>query len=106
MKLAINRFDADSEIGRKDVERVLGGTVAYTFPSDYRAAVAALNKGEPVVNGQQGRLPRASTTPRGIWPACRPPRRTPSSPACSAGSADDDRQERPRLWQFPSVHAW
>jgi hypothetical protein len=39
------------------VERVLGGTVAYSFPSDYRTAVAALNKGEPVVNGQQGRLP-------------------------------------------------
>ena len=57
MKLAINRFDTDAEIGRKDVERVLGGTIAYTFPSDYRAAVAALNKGEPVVNGQQGRLP-------------------------------------------------
>jgi pilus assembly protein CpaE len=57
VKLALNRFDADSEIGRKDVERVLGGTVAYSFPSDYRTAVAALNKGEPVVNGQQGRLP-------------------------------------------------
>jgi pilus assembly protein CpaE len=57
VKLAINRFDNDSEIGRKDVERVLGGAIAYTFPSDYRAAVAALNKGEPLVNGTQGRLP-------------------------------------------------
>jgi pilus assembly protein CpaE len=57
VKLAINRFDNDSEIGRKDVERVLGGAIAYTFPSDYRAAVAALNKGEPVLNSNQGRLP-------------------------------------------------
>ena len=57
VKLAINRFDNDSEIGRKDVERVLGGAIAYTFPSDYRAAVAALNKGEPLVNSNQGRLP-------------------------------------------------
>ena len=56
VKLAISRFDAESEIGRKDVERVLGGPIAYTFPSDYRAAVAALNKGEPLVGGLQGRL--------------------------------------------------
>ena len=33
VKLAINRFDNDSEISRKDVERVLGGTIAYTFPA-------------------------------------------------------------------------
>jgi pilus assembly protein CpaE len=56
VKLAISRFDTESEIGRKDVERVLGGTISYTFPSDYRAAVGALNKGEPVVIGHPGRL--------------------------------------------------
>jgi pilus assembly protein CpaE len=56
VRLAINRYDADSEIGRKDVERVLGGPVAYTFPSDYRAAVAALNKGEPLFLQDQTRL--------------------------------------------------
>lgn len=56
VKLAISRFDTESEIGRKDVERVLGGTISYTFPSDYRAAVGALNKGEPVVVGHPGRL--------------------------------------------------
>lgn len=56
VKLACNRFDAESEIGRKDVERVLGGTINYTFPSDYRAAVGALNKGEPLVAGLPGRL--------------------------------------------------
>jgi pilus assembly protein CpaE len=56
VRLAINRFDTESEISRKDVERVLGGTISYTFPSDYRAAVAALNKGEPVINGQPSKL--------------------------------------------------
>jgi len=56
VKLAINRFDSESEIGRKDVERVLGGPIDYTFVSDYRAAVAALNKGEPLVASLQGRL--------------------------------------------------
>ncbi len=56
VKLAISRFDTDAEIGYKDVERVLAGTINYTFPSDYRAAVGALNKGEPVVIGHPGRL--------------------------------------------------
>ncbi len=56
IKLAISRFDPESQIGRKDVERVLGGTVAFTFPSDYRTAVTALNKGEPLVIGNQGAL--------------------------------------------------
>ena len=56
VRLAINRFDTESEIGRKDVERVLGGPVAYTFPSDYRAAVAALNKGEPLFLQNHTRL--------------------------------------------------
>lgn len=56
VKLAINRFDVESEIGRKDVERVLGGIINFTFPSDYRAAVAALNKGEPLVASPHGRL--------------------------------------------------
>ncbi len=59
VKLAINRFDAESEIGRKDVERVMGGPIAYTFPSDYRAAVAALNKGEPLVLQNHTRLSAA-----------------------------------------------
>jgi pilus assembly protein CpaE len=59
VKLAINRFDTESEIGRKDVERVMGGPIAYTFPSDYRAAVAALNKGEPLVLQNHTRLSAA-----------------------------------------------
>lgn len=56
VRLALNRYDSDSEIGRKDVERVLGGPVAYTLPSDYRAAVAALNKGEPLFLQDHTRL--------------------------------------------------
>lgn len=59
VKLAINRFDSESEIGRKDVERVMGGPIAHTFPSDYRAAVAALNKGEPLVLQNHTRLAAA-----------------------------------------------
>jgi len=47
--VVMTRLDKESEISREDVERVLGAPVAFTFPSDYRTAMAALNKGKPVV---------------------------------------------------------
>ena len=56
VKLAICRHDAESEIQTSDVERVLGGRISYTFPSDYRTAVAALNRGEPLAVSATGRL--------------------------------------------------
>jgi pilus assembly protein CpaE len=56
VRIAINRYDTESEIGRKDVERVMGGPIAYTFPSDYRTSVTALNKGEPLVLQNHTRL--------------------------------------------------
>jgi len=48
VRLAISRFDPHSDISQADVERVMGSPVRYVFPSDYRAAVAALNRGEPL----------------------------------------------------------
>lgn len=59
VKLAINRFDSESEIGHKDVARVMGGPIAHSFPSDYRGAVAALNRGEPIVLQNDSRLAAA-----------------------------------------------
>lgn len=59
VKLALSRFDGEAEIGRKDVERVLGGGINYMFPSDYRSAVSALNRGEPIVLGPASRLATA-----------------------------------------------
>jgi septum formation inhibitor-activating ATPase MinD len=56
VKLALSRFDPQSDISQADVERVLGGRVKYVFPSDYRTAVAALNRGEPLMVQHQGRL--------------------------------------------------
>ena len=56
VKLAISRHDTESDIQTSDVERVLGGRISYTFPSDYRTAVAALNRGEPLVVTGTGRL--------------------------------------------------
>ena len=108
VKLAISRFDGESEISHKDVERVLGGAINYTFPSDYRVAVGALNKGEPLVAdlarpaGRQlrRRCPRLGRTtgaiPRdGQDRAVRPARR----PALSSRSI------RP-TWPFPNVRVW
>lgn len=56
VKLAICRHDAEAEIQMRDVERVLGGRITFTFPSDYRAAVGALNRGEPLVVSTSGKL--------------------------------------------------
>ncbi len=44
----LSRTDRHAEIGREDVERAVGATIAHAFPSDYRVALQALNKGRPV----------------------------------------------------------
>ena len=44
----INRTDVRSEIGQRDVERAVGGTIAHHFPSDYRRALQAMHKGRPL----------------------------------------------------------
>lgn len=49
VKLALSRLDPSADISRQDVERVLGGPVKYTFPSDYRTSLGALNRGEPLI---------------------------------------------------------
>ena len=44
----INRMDRGSEIGHQDVERAVGSSIAHQFPSDYRRALHAMNKGRPL----------------------------------------------------------
>jgi pilus assembly protein CpaE len=56
VKVAISRFDPHSDITVSDVEKVMGGPVKYVFPSDYRAAVAALNRGEPLFSQNHSQL--------------------------------------------------
>jgi pilus assembly protein CpaE len=56
-----NRFDAAADIGHDDVERVVGSEVRHTIPSDYRQALAALNRGRPLVLGNGGKLGEALT---------------------------------------------
>jgi len=58
----VNRFDPHAEIGRKDIERVMGGPIVDVFPSQYRLAIEALNQGQPLVLANQGKLAAAYAT--------------------------------------------
>jgi pilus assembly protein CpaE len=49
VSVVVSRFDQLAEIGRKDIELVIGGPVAQVIPSDYRLALEAVNRGRPVV---------------------------------------------------------
>jgi pilus assembly protein CpaE len=46
--IVLTRSDRQADIGHADVEKAVGLPVAHTFPSDYRIALQALNKGRPV----------------------------------------------------------
>jgi len=49
LRLVLTRTDRRAEIGHEDVERTVGLDVCHTFPSDYRLALQAMNKGRPIV---------------------------------------------------------
>jgi pilus assembly protein CpaE len=52
----VSRFDKSADITVEDIEEVMHAPVAFTFPSDYRVAVQALNAGRPFVLGETGKL--------------------------------------------------
>lgn len=54
--LVVSRFDGTAEIGRDDVERVIGSAVRHLMPSDYRASLEALNHGRPLLLKNHTRL--------------------------------------------------
>jgi pilus assembly protein CpaE len=56
VKVAITRFDPRAEIGRTDIEKVLGGAINYQFPNDYRTSVGAITKGEPLIVSNHSQL--------------------------------------------------
>ena len=56
VKVAITRFDPKADIGRSDIERVLGGAVNFQFPNDYRTSVGAILRGEPLVVSNHSQL--------------------------------------------------
>lgn len=57
--VVISRFDLQADIAQADVERVLGSPVAFTFPSNYRVALDALNAGRPLVLDNHNKLAAA-----------------------------------------------
>jgi pilus assembly protein CpaE len=48
IKVVVSRSDRQADIGQADVERAIGSEIDHTFPSDYRHALQALNKGRPL----------------------------------------------------------
>jgi pilus assembly protein CpaE len=54
--VVINRSDKNSELGIEDIEKTVTVKIRHVFPNDYRQAVAAINKGQPLAETKQGRL--------------------------------------------------
>ena len=47
--VVVSRPDRQAEIEMEDLQRAVGGRVRHVFPSEYRVAVTALNRGRPIV---------------------------------------------------------
>jgi pilus assembly protein CpaE len=47
--VVLSRSDRQAEIGLDDLQSAIGGRVMHTLPSDYRLAVGALHRGQPLV---------------------------------------------------------
>jgi pilus assembly protein CpaE len=61
VSVVITRFDANSEIGQPQVERVVGRPVCTVFPNNYQVAVGALNNGRPLALDNHTKLAAAFT---------------------------------------------
>jgi pilus assembly protein CpaE len=61
VSVVITRFDANSEIGQPQVERVVGRPVSSVFPNNYAVALAALNNGRPLTLDNHTKLATAYT---------------------------------------------
>ena len=48
LSIVVSRADHLAEIGQDDIERAVGAPVRHSFPSDYRRALQAVNKGRPI----------------------------------------------------------
>lgn len=59
VKVVVNRFDKAAEIASEDLEHAVGGRVGFKFPSNYRLAIDAVNKGRPVVVDNHNKLAAA-----------------------------------------------
>jgi pilus assembly protein CpaE len=84
LSIVLSRADRLAEIGHEDVERAVGARVKHTFPSDYRIALQALNKGRPIAldnhNALSSSLTRFARSLAGV------DRTSQGQPAASGGS--------------------
>jgi pilus assembly protein CpaE len=60
--MVVNRYDHTAEIGADDLERAVGGRIGHKFPSNYRLAIDALNKGRPIVMDNHNKLASSFAT--------------------------------------------
>jgi pilus assembly protein CpaE len=58
MRLVVNRFQPDDEIGLKEVEQTLGVKVFCTLSNDYEAVIRSINAGKPIVLNGNSRYTR------------------------------------------------
>ncbi len=56
LQVVVSRYDTTAAIGQEDIERVTGGAIDHLFPSNYRLAVDALNRGCPIVVENHNKL--------------------------------------------------
>lgn len=56
VQVVVSRYDSASPIADADVARVTGVAIQHHFPSDYRLAVDALNRGRPLVVANHSKL--------------------------------------------------
>jgi pilus assembly protein CpaE len=57
--LIVSRFDKNADIGTADIEQTVDAPLRFTFPSDYRLALHALNEGRPFVLDGSSKLSAA-----------------------------------------------
>jgi pilus assembly protein CpaE len=54
--LLVNRSDRQAEISLEDIEKAVNAPIRHVFPSDYRTALAAVNKGQPLAQSRETKL--------------------------------------------------
>jgi len=57
----LNRTDAHAEIGQRDVAKTLDGAIAHELPNDYRRALTAMHRGQPLTLDNHNRLSASLT---------------------------------------------
>lgn len=61
VQIAVNRYDSSADIRSEDLERAVGSRIGHLFPSNYRLAIDALNKGRPLVVDNHNKLASSFT---------------------------------------------